>query len=250
MLTLALGREKMKVKVAAVQMRVVKETGNNLERMLHFIDKAGRRKCDFVCFPENSLVSTLDGIISLENHLIAIRERCRKNSIWCIFSTYEKEKGKIWNIAYVIDKKGKIRYRYKKVNLWKSEAEYVSRGLKNKVVDTEFGKIGVIICYDYLFPEFVNKLGKSGAKIIFCPSYMVDYKRGINIVRNTPLIRAFENKSYFVHCDAFTRKTASISMICDPYRVLRKIERKEGLIVATLDLGKIDRIRDYFKFNA
>lgn len=238
----------MKVKVAAVQMKVVQDVEKNLNRIISFIDKAGKRKCDFVCFPETSLVSKIANVVPLKVHIDAIRDACKRNSIWCIFSTYEKENGKIWNIAYVIDRKGKIKYKYKKVNLWRSEAQYVAKGDINRPVNTEFGKIGVIICYDYVFPEFVNKLGKNGAKIIFAPSYMVDYKRGMSIVRNAPLIRAFENKSYYIHCDAFTKETASLSMILDPYRVIREIEGREGMIVATLDLNKIDRIRNYFDF--
>jgi beta-ureidopropionase len=124
--------------------------------------------------------------------------------------------------------------------------ENVSPGKANKVIETDFGKIGIINCWDFAFPEFVKNLSKKGAKIIFCPSYLIDYERDKDILRKISLVRAFENMSYYVSCDAFTDETLSESYICHPLRMLKIIKKKEGIMFKDLNLKEIDSLRKYY----
>ena len=76
--------------------------------------------------------------------------------------------------------------------------------------------------------------------------YRLDYKDDKEIYQVLPLVEAFESVVFFVSCDAFTHETLSKSYICHPQRILEKIEGKEGIIFADLDLNEIDSLRKYY----
>ena len=234
------------LRIASVQMNINKDKDRNLSKILHYLKKAYKKKASMVCFPEHCIMPDENNLKPIGPFLDAIGKDCKKFSIWCIVGSYAKEFGKIFNVIYLIDGHGKIRAKYKKTHLWRSERKLVSSGNRNKVIDTEFGKIGIINCWDFAFPEFIKKLSKKGAKIIFCPSYLVDYKGYLDMLKSVPLVRAFENLCYFVLASAANKDTARISYICSPSKVLSKIENKEGIILADVNLKSIRKLRSYF----
>lgn len=230
-------------KVAVAQIKVYEELDKNVKKVLNFINKAASRGADIVCFPESCLGENFLHIKCKE--IQEIQRRCEDRSIFCIFGAHIKENNKIFNSAILVDRDGKIQYIYKKKHLFPSlDLTETSTGKRNRVINTVIGKIGIIICWDFAFPEDIKKLSRRGAQIIFCPSYLLnDSKISKNVLRSYPQTRAFENLCYFISCDAFTDEVLCESNICSPLRTLCKISNREGLILAELDLGKIDVLR-------
>ena len=235
------------MKVAAAQIRVTGNPEENCEKILLFLERAKRRKVDIICFPETCLITKSKEVIPIEKFLKKIKDKCKTLRIYCIFGTYEKNGNNVYNIVYFIDKNGKVKYKYRKRHLWVTEKN-VKAGKENKIVNTEFGKIGIITCWDFAFPEDIRKLSKSGARIIFCPSYLVNYKPAKDVLESLPLIRAFENCCYYVTCDTFTKETAGMSFICSPYKILGKIKGREGIISRKIDLKRIDKLRKFYDY--
>ncbi|NCN87010.1 carbon-nitrogen hydrolase family protein [archaeon] len=230
-------------KIAVAQIEVFDELKKNVKKILDFIDKASLKNADLVCFPESCLGEDFLNIDCKE--IKSIQKKCKEKSIYCIFGAHIKEKNRIFNSAVLVDRSGKIQNVYKKVNLFPNlDLRQTSPGKENKVIETDFGKIGIIICWDFAFPEYIKKLSKNGAQIIFCPSYLLDdAKISKDVFRSYPLTRAFENLAYFVSCDAFTDEVLSESYICSPLKILNKIKNREGIIFADLDLKKITQLR-------
>ena len=235
------------MKVAAAQIKVTRNAEDNCKKILSFLERAKQRKVDIICFPETCLITKTKDIIPVEKFLNKIKEKCKKLKIYCIFGTYEKIGKDVYNVVYLIDRNGKLKYKYKKRHLWITEKN-VKSGEVNKVINTEFGKIGIITCWDFAFPEDIRKLSKSGARIIFCPSYLVNYKPAKDVLESLPLIRAFENCCYYVTCDTFTKETAGMSFICSPYKILGKIKGREGIISRKIDLKRIDKLRKFYDY--
>ena len=235
------------MKVSAAQIKVTKNVEVNCKKILLFLERAKRRKVDIVCFPETCLITKSKNVIPIENFLGRIKEKCRKLRIYCIFGTYEKIGKNVYNIVYFIDKNGKMKYKYKKIHLWVTE-KGVKAGKAYKVINTEFGKIGIITCWDFAFPEDIRKLSKEGARIIFCPSYLVNYRPAKDVLEYLPLARAFENCCYYVTADVFTKETAGMSFICSPYKVLASIKGREGIISRKIDLRRIDKLRKFYNY--
>ncbi len=75
----------------------------------------------------------------------------------------------IYNSAAVVDATG-LRGVYRKAHLWDSENAVFDRGDDLPlVVDTDQGRIGVMICYDVEFPEWVRAVALSGADLLCAP---------------------------------------------------------------------------------
>ncbi len=233
-----------KVRVAVVQMKVTDNSYTNTKTILRYINALPRRT-DIACFPETCINCNEKKTVDVRFYIERIAKECAKKKVHAIVGSYEKEKGKTYNIAYLISGKGKILYKYKKAHMWRKEALRVSAGKSNKTIKTSFGKIGIIVCWDYAFPEYVKMLSKQGAEIIFCPNFLVDYKGAEQFLRSLPIVRAFENMCYYVTCDAFTERTACMSFIASPHRILKSIEKKEGFIVADLDMKWLSRLKRF-----
>lgn len=239
------------VKVAAAQIPVTKDTIKNLNKIIEYIKKASSEKAKIVCFPETSLIHSKNKKtikkIPLKNCLEKIKKECKENKIHCIFGTNFLKNSKIYNSAFFIDENGKIIYAYDKVNLWPKEKLRYSAGKTNRIIKTKFGNIGIIICWDVSYPEYVKELSRKGAYIIFCPSYIKNYGRELESYLGLPYSRAFESSCYFVSCDSANKECAQYSVICGPSKVYSEIKGKEGLIVADLDRRKINGIRKRYK---
>src|ERR1700712_2395777 len=76
---------------------------------------------------------------------------------------------KVYNSAAVVDPTG-LRGVYRKAHLWDTEHALFDRGDDlPMVVDTDHGRIGVMVCYDVEFPEWVRAVALSGAHLLCAP---------------------------------------------------------------------------------
>ena len=232
-------------KIAVAQIEIFDDLDKNVKKVLRFIDLASFKNADLICFPESTLG---DFVLDRKSKEIEqVKDKCREKKIYCIVGATIKEKDKIFNSAILINRKGKISYVYKKVHLFPGiDPKEFSSGKENRVIKTDFGKIGIILCWDFAFPEFVKRLSKKGAEIIFCPAYLhEDAEINKEVFRSLFLTRAFENRVYFVVCDAFTDEVLGESYICSPLKVIKEIKNKEGIIFADLDLKEIAKLRKF-----
>jgi predicted amidohydrolase len=234
-------------KIAVAQIEIHDELDKNVKTILHFIEEAALNNADIICFPESCLG---ERFVNLEysKDIQEIRKKCRDKLIYAIVGVHIEESDKIFNSAILIDRSGNIQYVYKKRHLFPHlDLQETSPGRTNAVIETDFGKMGIIICWDFAFPEDIRELSRNGAQIIFCLSYLLR-QSGISkeVIRSYPLVRAFENLCYFVSCDAFTDEVFSESYICNPSKIINRIENKEGIIFADLDFQDIDFLRHIY----
>lgn len=101
-----------------------------------------------------------------------LAEYARKHRCYVICPIYTKETNRIYNAAVLIDRNGSVVGEYRKIRPTVGELEQgVSPGpLKSPVFDTDFGRIGIQICFDVNWFEGWRQLNQSGAEIIFWPS--------------------------------------------------------------------------------
>lgn len=168
---------------------------------------------DIVCLPEVFHVAGIKGgrpplKVSAEDGTGKIigpfQAFAKRNKCYVICPVYTVEDGKFYNAAIVIDRQGRKIGEYRKVRLTVGEME---RGLTPGPLDfpvfqTDFGVIGIQICYDIEWPDGWYQLRKKGAEIVFWPSAFAAGKK-INT-------KAWENQYYVV---SSTRKDTT--KICD-----------------------------------
>ena len=85
--------------------------------------------------------------------------------------------GEIYNSAVVVDRSG-LRAVYRKVHLWGREPEFFRPGEEAPpVVDLDWGRLGLMVCYDLEFPEWVRACALAGAELICAPTNWPDEGR-------------------------------------------------------------------------
>jgi len=112
----------------------------------------------------------------------------KKHGAYIICPLYTVEQGKYYNSARVIDREGNVLGDYRKIHCTEGEmGKGVSPGpLDPPVFKTDFGTIGVQICFDLEWDDGWKKLREKGAEIVF---FCSAYPGGIAV--NT---RAWQNK--------------------------------------------------------
>ncbi|MCL2773038.1 MAG: carbon-nitrogen hydrolase family protein [Oscillospiraceae bacterium] len=150
----------------------------NLSDMIEIINKVGKSNPDVILLSELVYESCHNETDSKENGqpvpgplTDTIGEYAKKYNTYIIFSMNEKESGIIYNTAVIIGRDGKVCGKYRKIHLPLNEAEAgTSPGNTHGIFDLDFGRIGIIICYDQMFPENSRTLALMGAEIIFIPT--------------------------------------------------------------------------------
>ena len=213
----------------------------SMERLLLTADKAGREKPDIVIFPETMIDRGLDlGTgrymkIPCE-YTEKMAHKAREYNCYMLFSLHEEgEEGFYYNTAILMDRHGEIVGKYRKTHLSMEEAEMgLTAGNALPVFETDFGKIGILICWDLYFAAPAAILAQKGAEII-CVSTAGD-------AHIQTYARAADNGVYAAIAGYGRNEHATIppSRIIDPNgNVMCAVEDDMGIACATIDLDKM-----------
>ncbi len=140
------------------------------------------------------LAAALDGA---EAMLAAARVVAMRHRVWLVPGTFATRLGgRVINRAPLIAPDGRVAFQDKHV-MTRFEAEEwgVSPGAPPSVFETEFGMIGIAICFDSEFPALVRAQVAAGAWLVLVPS-CTDTLRGFNRVRVASAARAMENQCF------------------------------------------------------
>lgn len=187
------------VRLATVHHRPRKSASaeDNLKAFAALVDEAGAGKADIVCLPEGAtIVGTQLNYVSGSEPVPGpttkyLGEVARRNNLYIVAGLLEKDGEVVYNTAVLIDRKGNLAGKYRKASLPREEIDGgVTPGNSFPVFDTDFGRIGIMICWDVTFPEPARALAQQGAEVIFLPIWGGDVKLA--------QARAIENQVYLV----------------------------------------------------
>ena len=167
------------MKLALAQLLVEgTEPERNFERAERLVARAKVENCDLVLLPETidfawthpDALKNAKPIPGEYSHLFC--EMAKRHNIWLCVGLTEKTETCNFNTALLIDNKGQIIGKHRKINLLTVEFPYYEVGQKLEVFDTVFGKIGLNICADnYLDAiDIGHSLARMGAQLILAPS--------------------------------------------------------------------------------
>lgn len=193
------------------------------------------------CGPDElwDLVAELPGALSEQ-----AQELARRLGVHLVWPTYERgpERGAVFNSAALVGPDGSVIGRYRKTHPFctelRSRGGWVTPGEEVCVVDTDLGRIGIIICFDGDFPELSRIEAVRGAEVIVRPSALL---RSADIWELTCRARAYDNHVYVVGANAVGIDSAGVlyfgnSMIVTPIaEVVARAASHEGWVSARLD---------------
>jgi predicted amidohydrolase len=252
--------------VAAIQLTSTDNSESNLERSEYFIRQAASRGAQIVALPENfaylrsegetvTCTQTLPGVFIQRMQLLAKELRVYILS----GSIPEKipESEKIYNTSVLINTSGDLSAIYRKIHLFDimmegrasfQESKLVKSGLDLATAETEFGIVGLTVCYDLRFPELYRRLTLAGARMIFVPSAFTEFT-GKDHWEVLLRARAIENQLFIIAPAQYgqhnaKRRSYGRSMIVDPWgNIMAQAPDQECVILAELDLNHQDKIR-------
>lgn len=254
-----------KVKLALCQMNVIDDKKENLKKASFMINKASAES-DFIVLPEmfNCPYSNDKFIEYGEEEkdsysLKTISNLARTNNVYILAGSIpEKENDKLFNTSYLFDRTGKIIAKHRKMHLFDidvkdkisfKESDVLTAGNEFTIADTEFGKIGIGICYDIRFPELARVMVEKGALILFYPGAF-NMTTGPAHWELLFKSRALDNQVYCVGVAPALNEDASYhsyghSIITNPWGdVVSKASTEEDLIICEIELDEIKKIRE------
>jgi len=228
------------VKVGTVYFRPPGSTvRENIDLMGKLLDQAGKEGCGIICLPEGwATCNTGLGMTKVEANTLGgsasamMAQKAKQYGMYIVSGLYHWTGDTLYNVAALYDRQGNIQAVYKKIQLPDAEAEQGAvPGNSFPVFTTDFGKIGILICWDYAFPEISRILALNGAEILFCPIW--GDGRGTDIWKLVARSRAVDNGVYFV-----TSIYDGHSVIVNPAGdILQESGTQGTLITETIDLN-------------
>ncbi len=194
---------------------------------------------NFILLPEYAIIEYLDENPELLSKIKDITTE--KNSYFIAGSKDRSEaedsKRGYYNAAYIFDTKGDIMGRFYKMN----PIQFFNDGDPGEnfsVFDTEFGKVGILICYDGDYSYIARNIVRNGAEMLFIPTFDASGWTSMEHEQHSSMtsMRAVENRRYIA-------RTASsgISQIIDPKG---RITETIGIDVSDAKTGFIMPIKE------
>ena len=255
-----------KVRIALCQMNVVDNKEENLRKASSMISQSIEKNVDFIVLPEmfncpysNDKFLEYSEIEEDSQTLLEISNLSCENNVYILAGSIpEKENDKLYNTSYLFDKNGDIIAKHRKMHLFDidvkgkitfKESDVLTAGDNFTIANTEFGKIGIGICYDIRFPELARIMAQKGALILFYPGAF-NMTTGPAHWELLFKSRALDNQVYCIGVAPALNEDASYhsfghSIITSPWgEIISEASEKESLIVSEIDLDEIKKIRE------
>jgi predicted amidohydrolase len=149
----------------------------NLAAFLGALDRIAADKPDIVCLGEEILVEgssrsytgAAEPIPGPSTRLLG--EKARRYGMYIVAGLTESDGRLDYNTAVLIDRRGNVAGKYRKVYLPREEVEGgLTPGDACPVFDTDFGRVGMMICWDAEYGDPARAMALQGAEVIFVPA--------------------------------------------------------------------------------
>lgn len=216
------------VRIACVQLqaRPVREAQIALADVLAGITAAASLGAGIAVFPECSYPGYVLGsthpyrsIPSAGDALRTVSAAARRTGIAVALGIARSdEAGRLRNEAVFIDRAGAEVARYAKIFLWNFDGKWFVPGDAIPVFETEFGRIGMMICADGRMPEIARTLARKNAWLVLDPTAWVAFGSSYDRMRNPQVefmmrVRARENGLWIAAADKCGTENASVHYV-------------------------------------
>lgn len=252
-------------KLACCQMNVVDDKEKNIEHAIELVRKASSNGAKLITLPEmfNTPYDNAKFVENAENEkdsptLAAMCNVAEDEKVYLqAGSIAEYDEGKIYNTAYLIDDKGKIIAKHRKMHMFDidtdnmkfTESDTLSPGNTVTTVNTPFATISLAICYDIRFSELWTLMNKNDSDIILLPGA---FNRTTGPLHWETLIRAraIDNQAFVVATSPSQVENPYYvawghSMIVDAWgKVLANACEKEEILYADISPESVRSVRE------
>ncbi len=207
-------------KLGLVQMTMVEDQTQNVQKALDFMDKAAQLKVDIICFPELSFDIFFPKYPGekrffaqaqpIPGNLIGkFQKAAAEYGMVTIINLYEQGElpGEYYDTSPIIDSDGILLGKVRMTHVCEEKACHEkfyywepTTHTAFQVFNTKKGKIGVSICYDRHFPEIYRDLALKGAELVLTPT-AITTPEPIHMYEIELQAHSFENQVYTAFCN-------------------------------------------------
>ncbi len=271
-------------KVGLVQMSMSADPRENLEKAAARVEEAARKGAEVVCLPElyrspyfcqkedQALFDLAEPVPGPSTERLA--EVAREAGVAVVVPIFEKRApGLYHNSAVILDADGRTAGLYRKMHIPDDPAFYekfyfTPGDLGFQAVDTRFGKIGTLICWDQWYPEGARLTAMKGAAVLFYPTAIGWHpaereKHGAaqrDAWRTIQRGHAIANGCYVAAVNRVGHEPGppgqaglqfwGTSFLADPFGVVvaEASTDREEILVGAIDLARIEEVRRNWPF--
>lgn len=261
---MAITMSEQKFRLALCQLETLPEKVDTLDKAERMVREAAEKGADVVVLPEMFACPYARGYFErfAEN---ADGESVHRMAYWAKEygvllvggSIPERDGDELYNTCFVFDRHGAVIAKHRKAHLFDvdikggvcfRESEFFAPGDDICVFDTEFGRMGVAICFDMRFPELIRAMAKRGAEVILVPAQF-NTTTGPAHWELTIRMRAVDNEVFFAGASAARAKDFNYqcwghSTVAGPFgEVLATSDETEQTVFCDIDLSEVGRVR-------
>ena len=252
-------------KIATCQMNVVDNKDTNIEHAIQLIKKASSNGAKLITLPEmfNTPYDNSKFIEYFEEEttsktLNSMQDIASEENIYLQSGSIpEKESNHLYNTAYLINPKGKIIGKHRKMHMFDidtdnmkfTESDTLTPGDSVTTIKTPLANISIAICYDIRFPELWTLMNKNNSDIILLPGA---FNKTTGPLHWETLIkaRAIDNQCYVVATSPSQIENPYYvawghSMIVNPWgKIIAKAHENEEILYANITQSSLSSVRN------
>lgn len=251
------------MKIALVQQHASPDRSQNIARGLAAVDAAAAQGANLVVFAELAFerfypqqVAAGDPVQLAEPvpgpMTEAFVERARRHGIVIVLNLYEREGRRGFDCSPVIDADGRLLGRTRMIHIteyacFHEQGYYTPGDCGVPVYDTRAGRIGVAICYDRHFPEYMRTLGIAGADLVVVPQAGAVGEWPDGLYEAEMRVAAFQNGYFAALCNRVGEEEcltfSGESFVCAPDgRVIARAPAlADDILYAEIDPAECER---------
>lgn len=238
-----------KIGLIQVDNKMSPEIADRQDALIELAEACFREGADLVFFPE-AFQYVHHREVRADRELLARigeewRARCselaKKYHAYLVPWDYTLDgEGRVYNTSYILDRDGNEIGSYSKCNITHSEIKAgITPGCEYRTFDLDFGRIGIIICFDNYFPDAVASLGNKGAVLVLYPLYGDTLKPQWELKLRC---RAADHSLYMASCQLDPFFDIAYTGLVDPEgEVIAKLDTVHSYRVVEVDTERIVR---------
>lgn len=253
-----------KIRLAMCQLRTCPDKQTTMEHAEQMVCQAAARGADLAVLPEMFFcpyVPTCFGQYAEEADGPAVRAMsawAKRYGVVLVGGTIpEREGDRLYNTSFAFGRDGRLLGRYRKAHLFDvdlrdgtafRESDSFSAGSEICVLDTDFGRLGLAVCFDLRFPEQFRAMAVRGAELIVVPAQFT-VRTGSLHWEKLITMRALDNELYLAGVSAAQSPETGYtcwgrSMLSNPFgQAVSVCGAEEECRLAELDLDELARVR-------
>ncbi len=247
------------MKIALIQQHATRNKAANVERGLKALETAARNGAELACFAElafewfhpqvpagagvGELAEPIDGPT-----VTAFQRKAREHGIVAVINLFERDGQHTYDSSPVIDADGTLLGVTRMIHITEypcfHEQGYYTPGDKGApVFRTRAGAVGVAICYDRHFPEYMRALALNGADLVIVPQAGAVDEWPEGLYEAEMRVAAFQNGYFTALCNRVGKEDrldfAGESFVCGPDGevLARAPKRADAILYADIDLA-------------